>query len=282
MSESLNCQWIENNLEALFCDRLEPEQEQRARQHIESCSNCRREVQALSAIDPLVKRHFQNQMRAAQRPRAISTGRVFGLGTAVASLIAIVLFVVLRAPQPTSTATVQPPIQPPAPIIEQVPPAPPVKTTAETTAPAERAKPVDQPDRATDQILRALPSRSPNAPDFLVMDPAGYSRKIEDFRGHVAVIAVWSGASPEAIANFERLYKAHGSQAKFRFAGVSNERLARPANTTFPVFYNQGSKVFGVQPGEFVVLDENGGIAMRGSLVKDFEKLSHGLNGFNG
>lgn len=279
MTDSVDCQWIENNLEALFCERLEQEQERRARQHIEACEACRREVQAFNAIDPLVRRHFQTQMRAAQQRRAVSTGRVVGFSAAAASLVAVLLFVILRAPQPVPVAQLQPQIQPPDPVVEQAPAPAAVKDTTETSGTVERAKPVNQPDKAPGQILRALPPKSANAPDFLVMDTAGYSHKVEEFRGHVVVIAVWSGASREAIANFERLYKAHGSQSKFRFVGVSNERLSRPASTTFPVFYNQASKVFGLQPGEFVLLDENGGITLRGSLVKEFETLRKTLQG---
>jgi hypothetical protein len=66
---------------------------------------------------------------------------------------------------------------------------------------------------------------------------------------------------------------------KFRFVGVSNARVEKPANATFPVFYNQGSKVFGARSGEFVLLDQNGGVLLRGSLTKDIENLRETLHG---
>jgi len=54
---------------------------------------------------------------------------------------------------------------------------------------------------------------------------------------------------------------------------VSIDQSAKPANTTFPILYNQGSKLFGAQAGDFVVLDQNGTVELRGSLVKDFDDL---------
>ena len=281
MIDSLSCEWIENNLEALFCDRLGAEQDRLAQAHIEICASCRREVEALNAIDPLVRQHFQRELRMARQPRSVHAGRVFGLGAAGVALVAILAFVGLRAPQTTPPATPAQSVAVTTPPVAEVPAPAAIKNPETNVAPVERTKPLDRPAPASDQIFRALPPKSDNAPEFLVMDLAGYTRRVEAFRGHVALITVWSGASTEAISNFEKLYKAHGSQARFRFVGVSNERLAKPANTTFPVFYNQGSKLFGLRPGDFVLLDENGGVALQGSLVKDFDKLSHGLNGFS-
>ena len=282
MIDSLDCKWIENNLEALFCDRLDPEELRLAQAHIESCASCRQEVGALNAIDPLVKKNFQRELRMVRQPRSVHAGRVFGLSAAGVALVAILAFAGLRTPQNNpSAAPAQSAAVTPAPVAEN-PTSAPVKNQETSVTPVERTKPLDRPDKAPDQIFRALPPKSDNAPEFLVVDLAGYTRRVEDLRGHVALITVWSGASSEAVSNFEKLYKAHGSQARFRFVGVSNERLAKPANTTFPVFYNQGSKLFDLRPGEFVLLDEKGEIVLRGSLVKDFDKLSHGLNGFSG
>src|SRR5207245_8534971 len=118
---------------------------------------------------------------------------------------------------------------------------------------------------------------SENTPDFLVTDPAGYSHTLDDYRGHFVVIAVWTAGQPEPTANLERLYKTFGANPKFRFLGVANERLAKPANTTFPVVYNQDSKILGIQPGQFVLLDETGLVKLRGSLLKDFESLRRAL-----
>jgi hypothetical protein len=204
------------------------------------------------------------------------------LSAAAVAVVALLLFAAVRTPQtvPVTPATPLQPVLAQAPPAEE-PPAPAASKNAENSStPVERAKPGDALPKAADGVVvtRPAPSDSANAPDFLVMDPAGYSHRLAEFRGHVIVIAVWSGASPEAIANFDRLYKARGSDPRFRFLGVSNAaRAAKPANTTFPVFYNKGSKVLGLQSGDFVLLDENGGVTMRGSLVKDFDGLRKAL-----
>src|SRR5262249_1958096 len=115
-----------------------------------------------------------------------------------------------------------------------------------------RAKPSPEPNAAPDRRPEPIPAVSPNAPDFFVTDPAGYPTTIDQYRGHVVVIAIWSMKQPDSISLSERLYKTYASNPKFRFLGVTNERQARPANTTFPVLYNQGSKLLGAQPGQFV------------------------------
>src|SRR5215471_16711232 len=107
MTDSLDCNWVKEHFEALFCERLEPEQNRLVREHMESCASCRREIEALNAIDPLVKRHFQRELAAAQSPRVAHTGRLLGVGTAALALVGILLFVVLRAPQPTPAAPAQ-------------------------------------------------------------------------------------------------------------------------------------------------------------------------------
>lgn len=275
MIEQMDCQWIENNLEALFCDRLDQEQSRNARAHIETCAACRSEVQALDAIDPLIKRYFQGELKRAAPPRVVPAGRIFGLSAASLALVAILLFVALRAPQTNPSAPDLPAaVQPPA--VAQTQPSEPVKNSDSATTAIERTKPVE-PAGAADRMPSAQPARSSNAPEFQIIDAAGYARRLEDFRGHIVVMGVWSGAPSEAVANFERLYTAYGSDARFRFLGISNESLAKPANATFPVFYNQGSKLLGVQSGEFVMLDENGSGVLRGSLLKDFEELQRAL-----
>jgi hypothetical protein len=280
MADSLDCNWIEEHFEALFCDGLEPEQGRLVREHMGSCASCRHEIEALKAIDPLVKRHFQRELATAQSPRVVHTGRLLGVSTAALALVGILLFFVLRTPQttpaaPTQTVAVQTPAE-----TDNQPPAPP-KNPDNTNPPVERTKPANEVSRVLDSATAARPARSDSVdvPDLLVTDPAGYSHRLEDFRGHVVVIAVWSKASPEAIANFERLYKAHGADPRFRFLGVSNERLAKPASVTFPTFYNKGSKVLGVRSGEFALVDEKGEVTLRGSLVKDFDSLRKALQG---
>jgi hypothetical protein len=281
MTERINCQWIESNLEALYCDKLDPEQVSLVRAHIESCESCSREVHALDAIDPLVKNYFRRELQIAQQRRTLRAGRVFGLSAATLALVAVLLFVVFGTPQTQvhhdqPTASVNHNEVAPAAQNDVVPPV----KNPDATPPSGRTKPpANQPTIVPDRTPEGRLATSGNAPEFLVTDLAGYAHKLEDYRGHVVLVAIWSGASQEAISNLEALYKTYGGKPKFRFVGVSNARLAKPANVTFPVFYNQGSKVFGARSGEFVLLDESGGILLRGSLTKDIDSLREILRG---
>jgi len=56
-----------------------------------------------------------------------------------------------------------------------------------------------------------------------------------------------------------------------------SERQPKPTNTTFPLAYNQGSRLFEAAPGDFVLVNETGSVQLRGSLVKDFDKLQKAL-----
>jgi hypothetical protein len=276
---TVDCQWVENNLEALFCDSLNEEQTRLARAHIDNCVACREETQMLNAIDPVIKQHFRRELAIARRPRAVNTRRVFGVSGAALAVVAILLFAVTRPPQTNPVTPPLPSQSQIAPTASVVPP-PPIKNDA----PSEdtgRAKPIPGVDRVTGLQSFVPPpvAVSPNAPDFIITDPAGYSHTAEEYRGHVVVIGIWSDDQPEATANLDWLYRAYASNTKLRFFGVSNSGQTKPANTTFPVVYNQGSKVFGAQSGDFVVLDENGSVELRGSLVKDFDSIRRLLQG---
>jgi hypothetical protein len=61
----MDCQWVEDHLEAIFCDNLDEEEGRLARAHIESCATCRNEVQAFMAVDPVIKKYFQAQLARA-------------------------------------------------------------------------------------------------------------------------------------------------------------------------------------------------------------------------
>jgi hypothetical protein len=270
---NVDCQWIAKNLEALFCDGLTDEEDRLARAHIESCGACRSEVQAFIAVDPLIKKYFQQQLALAQAPRRARRSVIYGAGAAVMATIVLVL--VLQTP---SVNTSIPPVSPqtpstPAASLELPPP---IKTDGANEA--VRAKP--EPS-APSGPAPTKPTVGPdaNAPDFLVTDPAGYSRTLEDYRGRTLLIGVWSKDQPQSVASLERLYRTFGSDTNLRLIGVSNERVSKPVNTSFPVLYNQGSRLLGAKPGEFVLLDEAGSVKLRGSLVKDFEDLRKLLQG---
>lgn len=271
---NVNCQWIETNLEAIFCDRLTEEESRWARAHIEGCTSCRKEAQALNAIDPIIKNYFRHELEIARHPRVSHKRRVFGISAVLGTVVVVLLLLVLRTPQPN-------PLVSPVAIAPTVPPVPQANTPApiKQNDPGEvqRAKPSPEPSATTDRAPRTVQAIRPDAPEFLVTDPAGYSHTLEEFRGHVVVIGVWSRKQTESIANMERLYKAHADNPKLRFLGVSADGQPKPSNTTFPVVYNEGSKILGAKPGEFVLVDENGAVELRGSLVRDFDNVTQAL-----
>jgi len=273
---NVDCQWVGKNLEALFCDGLTEPEERLARMHIKNCTSCRNEAHALNAIDPLIKNYFRRELETARRPRVVHKGRVFGITGAAATVFAALLFLLIRTPQSTPAFPVVPPPEVTPSVASADTPSP-IKQN-ETEEPT-RAKPSPEPSASPDRQPRATPAIGANAPEFLVTDLAGYSHTVEELRGHVVVITVWSGNQGESITNTERLYKAFAANPKFRFLGVSSDRQPKPANTTFPVVYNQGSKIFGARPGEFVLLDENGAVELRGSLMKDIDVLTKTLRG---
>jgi len=273
---TVDCQWVEKNLEALFCDRLSQEQDRLAQAHIRNCDSCNKQVQALNAIDPLVKHYFRQELEIAGRPRVLHSGRIVSVSGAAAAVF-VILFLLIRTPQT-------------APVIAPAADAPNATTVVSAESPGpikrdeagelQRAKPSAEPSApALDRRPVVPPAIRSDAPDFLVTDPAGYSHKLDEYRRHVVVIGVWSADETESISNIERLYKAYGANPKFRFLGITNHYQAKPANTTFPVLYNQGSRLFGAKPGEFVLVDENGAVELRGSLVKDFDSLTKILRG---
>ena len=279
---TIDCQWISKNLEALFCDQLTADEDRLARGHIANCEHCRAEVQALIGIDSLIKKYFQQQLAFAQAPRRRRMSVAYGVAAAAVAVILLVVFVQRPAQVNTSIPAAATQLQPPPNISSVEPPAVPAKTDA--VADSERAKPSvssaeSQPARPDAQATLRAAGSSGNTPEFLVIDPAGYSRTLEDYRGLVLLIGVWNSGQPEATANLEQLYKGFGSNKNLRFLGVSNERQSKPANTTFPVVYNQGSRLLGAAPGEFVLLDEAGSVRLRGSLVNDFEDLQKQLRG---
>lgn len=274
---NMDCQWIDKNVEALFTGTLSPEEQDRAQQHIENCGPCGKEIAALNSIDPLVKRYFESEMNRVRRatPRTASKGRLIVLGSAALAAVAILLAVILQTQRPN----------PSAPKIDiaqsntsaQPGAARPARNLDAGTADVERAKPSESAAADITQSTGVLSTPGSNAPDFLVSDPAGYSRTLDDYRGHIFVIGILKPGEADSVSNLERLYRMFETNPKFRFLAVSNDRRFKPTTTTFPVAYNQGSRLLGAAEGDFLLLDEGGSIQLHGSLIKDFDNLQKTL-----
>src|SRR5215831_14308641 len=98
---TVDCKWVENNLEALFCGGLSAEDSRIARVHIESCGACAKEVAELNAIDPIIKRHFESELDRALRATTIRSRlfpkrRLAALTSAVVLAASVLLVVQLR------------------------------------------------------------------------------------------------------------------------------------------------------------------------------------------
>ena len=277
----VDCQWLSANLEAYFCDSLDAQQLQMASDHLKTCLSCRSEVQALRDVDPLVKQLLEyRMMKAAAREHAPRRSPVFQLGLAGAAvaLVGILMFVAfghtggLGSLLPSSQTALQSEDVPNSADGPGSPNSNDVKVDGE--APALRAK-TDAPDPKSAGIKPGPePAITDNSPAFLVTDPAGYSRSLEDYRGRVLLIGVWSADQPEAAQNIQRLYETFGSRKEVRILGVTRRNQERPAGMTFPMVFNNGSRLLETRSADFVVVDKEGNIQMRGSLAGDSTALT--------
>ena len=88
------------------------------------------------------------------------------------------------------------------------------------------------------------------------------------------MIGVWSADQPEAAQNIQRLYQAFGNRKEVRILGVTSRNAERPAGITFPMVFNNGSRLLETRSSNFVVVDKEGNVQMRGSLVGDSNALT--------
>jgi hypothetical protein len=274
---NVDCRWISHNLEAYYFDRLSAEESALARTHMDNCAPCREEIRSLRAVDSLVRKHFHRQLAIAQMPkRRRAAAFVYGgaAGVAAAAFLLIALLRTDPLPAPAAAGDMQ---LPQASVPAGAAPQPAVIKSIEA-APPERSKPTPATAAAASPRAPAPAPLPPDAPAFLVTDPAGYSRSLADYRGYVLIVGVWSSDHPESFAALERLYQTFSANSRIRILGVSNEHQVKPAKTTFPVAYNQGSRLLSAQAGDFVVVDPGGSIQLRGSLSRDFETLVDWIN----
>jgi len=270
----VDCQWFNTNLEAYFCDSLDAQQLQLVADHLKTCLSCRSEVQAIRDVDPMVKQLLEYRMTramaAAHAPRR--SGRrigfqlgLFGTAAALAGILVFAVFLNPRGPAGPVPAN-QTALQDTA--------ASDADAKTDSAVPTTRAK-TDVPDLKAPEIKPVPePAITDNAPAFLVSDPAGYTRSLEDFRGHVLLIGVWSADQPEAAQSIQRLYQAFGNRKEVRILGVTGRNVERPVGMTFPMAFNNGSRILETRSSNFVVVDKEGNVQMRGSLAGDSNALT--------
>jgi hypothetical protein len=267
----VDCQWISANLEAFFSDSLDAQHFHLASEHLKTCLSCRSEVQALRDVDPLIKQLLEFRMTkalaAAHAPKR-SAAFQLGLAGAAVALVGVLVFVAFPGRTrglgdlfPASQTTLQSEGSPIGLNSNDV--------KVDDAAPALRAKP-DAPDPKSPGIKPGPePAITDSSPAFLVTDPSGYSTNLEDYRDRVLFIGVWSTDQPEAAQNIQKLYQAFGNRKGVRILGVTSRNQERPAGMTFPIVFNNGSRLLDIRRSDFAVVDKEGNVQMRGSLVVD-------------
>jgi hypothetical protein len=264
----VDCQWLTAKLENYFCEGLNGEELRLATDHLQSCSACRAEVQSLRNVDGLVKQLFKDRLMRAQSSHRVARRLGLPLAFAGAAVAAVLVLSFTLWPQ-HDMGLPQASLQPPAAPIERTP--------APVDA-GEVKQPLPPPENRVKPKPAPAPSPRPPAPDaqvsagappFVVIDPAGYSTTLETYRGLVLVFGVWSAAKPEAAMNLDRLYKTFGANPKVRVLGISSRRQERLSGTSFPMFFNDGSRLLGAADSQFVLVDPSGNVRDRGSLLQD-------------
>jgi len=263
-----NCQWCESKLEAYFSEDLDQKDLGLFQSHVTSCAECGRQVQELRDIDPMVRQVLQYRIAQARtagqwntRPRVLRVA-LAGSGIALAVVLGIGVLA-LRQETPAPAIAAKPPevVQPaPSPVVES-----PKQKTSSLTAPklgkpneGTPVPPAPQPE---------LDARPAGGPEFAIIDASGEASTLETYRGHVLLFGVVSSDQKEATANLQELYQAFGSNPNLRILGVANHRDDRIEGATFPIRFNNASKLLGVRNGQFLVVDSAGNSKLKGSLA---------------
>jgi hypothetical protein len=257
-----NCDWTNSKLEAYFCDTLTDEELRLFGGHLTTCEECSRQVESLKAVDPLVRGVMQRRLALAQRAvHHNGRPRVLRLGLSAVGLAAAAVLLVLgmRFLQET-----------PAPPVANHPP--------EVPSPIEPVKKdalpqVDPRSKPTDGGALKPPISQPeldvavaNGPEFSIADAQGYLTTLETVRGTAFLFGVLSSDQKTAVTNFQQIYDSYQSDRGIRMLAVARHRQDEFRGFTFPLFFNNGSRLMGVQEGQFLLIDATGKSRLEGSL----------------
>ena len=259
-----NCDRFRSKLEAYFCDTLADEDLRFCQTHLESCAECGSEVESLKSVDPLVRAVLQRRLMLARmaaqantRPRVLKLGMA-AVGVAAAVFLLSVGTVFLRETPP-------PPV-----IVHQLPPVP-VETDVRKDAVEQEIPGLLKPTKGGKPVEPApqpyLDSPQVDGPDFAITDAAGYPRTLETYRGRVVLFGVLSPEQKAAVSNLQQVYDDFGSNPGIRVFAVARRREDKLNSATLPTHFNNGSKLLGVQEGQFLLIDAAGKTRLEGSLA---------------
>jgi hypothetical protein len=119
-------------------------------------------------------------------------------------------------------------------------------------------KPVSQPHLDTALV---------NGPDFAITDATGYEATLENYRGRIILYGVLTPEQPAALNHLEQIYEQFGSNPRVAIFAVARHREDEFRGTKFPVFFNNGSRLLGVQEGQFILVDASGTPRLHDSLT---------------
>jgi len=267
-----NCEWFDSQLDAYFEQSLQGGALNQFDQHRASCPDCREKLQVLdrelSSADPLSRQVLHYRLAQARtaatwnaKPRVLKLAFA-GSGVALAAVIGVGLLMPGQTAPPPQIA-----VETPAPVAPQPAPIPKTDKIENPTGGIQRAKPDAGVAANAQGVVESRPAVGDNA-DFAIIDAAGYSASLETYRGKVLLFAVVSADHAEAVSQLQQLYQTFGANPGLRVLGIPTRRDAKLAGATFPVFYNQGSKLLGVEAGDFLLLDTNGAAKLSGTLTE--------------
>jgi Putative zinc-finger len=255
-----NCDWLNSKLESYFCDTLTDEELRRFESHLASCDACKQQIESFRSIDPMVRPVLQRRLALAQRAAQIDTRpRVLRLafGTAGLAAAAVVLVIGVRffqqeiPPPPALVIAPEVPLGP-----DEVKKEDPQQPFRARLSGGDSVKPAPQPE---------LDVALANGPEFEITDAQGYTTTLEPFRGRVFLFGVISSDQQTATNNFQQIYDTFQANRGIRMLAVARHR-EDDLDTKIPLYFNNGSRLMGVEEGQYLLIDAAGKSSLKGSL----------------
>lgn len=273
------CEWFTARIESFLTDQMSEEDKALARSHVDACASCRRDLSGFDEVDRRVRTYFRNEVLRASRPPAMSWRRPAWALALAGSLVLGWTLAGVRQPQTEPIAApVASNVSPSTAIEAEAPTAPPRDPKTENTRELDRAKPATSGVAPVPPVeLTGRRTMPPGGP-FLIADQAGFSRDLKSYAGYVLVFARLDPSEPLPVERFEQVYSEFGGNPKLRIVGVFDSGTRRPSGATFPMGFNQGSKLLDAPQGQMVVVDSAGDVRLRTPLLQDSGNLVKSLS----
>jgi hypothetical protein len=262
-----NCEWCQSKLEAYFAEDLGRQDLELFQAHLAACEGCSREVKELRDIDPMMQQVLHRRLAQARaagqwntRPRVWKVA-LAGSGIALAAVLGLGMLALRQeAPKAITAGNTPPAIEPaPAPVIDN--------PKEKTNQPAPRLLKPEEGPTPPPAPQPELDRRPADGPDFAILDVSGEAYTLDSYKGRVLLFGVVSSDQKEATSNLQELHQDFGSNPNVRILGVANRREDKFEGATFPLRFNNASKLMSVQNGQFAIVDSMGNLKVKGSLA---------------